>query len=246
MRRNHRYLSINENNVNNEYVNYIIDNVPNDNLRNELLAEYFRTHRFVEQLSRTSAIQSGINRALSSLDEILNTSLEQAQSNLRHPTLSNQQFNSIPIKRYDTIRTEIGSDIISCPICQNEFNDTEQLKILRCKHYFHPICIRNWLVNHNIQCPICRANVLLQIQESNQQTPEITQTTFSDTSSNSDVLNVDREEQTNILSDITNVPNNNVSTNNTQMTPGMHLGNNIGQLLLSTMRYVTSRQQNTQ
>ena len=43
----------------------------------------------------------------------------------------------------------------SCPICQGEYEEDDDVKELPCGHEFHSICIDQWLNNHK-QCPICK------------------------------------------------------------------------------------------
>ena len=47
----------------------------------------------------------------------------------------------------------------SCSICLCEFEEKEWIKILRCKHLFHSICIDPWLVDMKAVCPICRQGI---------------------------------------------------------------------------------------
>jgi len=46
-----------------------------------------------------------------------------------------------------------------CSICQNELEDKEQVKVLQCKHPYHPTCIDEWLDSHKV-CPICKADAI--------------------------------------------------------------------------------------
>ena len=50
-----------------------------------------------------------------------------------------------------------GEDKI-CPICQEDFNDKEKLKMTPCGHIFHPQCISQWLTKQCTRptCPTCR------------------------------------------------------------------------------------------
>ncbi|MFS7911833.1 putative transcription factor C2H2 family [Helianthus anomalus] len=46
-----------------------------------------------------------------------------------------------------------------CVICQVEFENKETLGVLRCKHQYHPECIKGWLIRQNV-CPLCKAQGL--------------------------------------------------------------------------------------
>ena len=45
----------------------------------------------------------------------------------------------------------------SCPICLDEFKESEYYRNLKCNHCFHKKCIDRWLKKEN-NCPMCRAN----------------------------------------------------------------------------------------
>ncbi|OWM80709.1 probable E3 ubiquitin-protein ligase RHG1A isoform X2 [Punica granatum] len=51
----------------------------------------------------------------------------------------------------------IGSQLETepCCICQEEYNDGEDLGTLECGHDFHKDCIKQWLMHKNL-CPICK------------------------------------------------------------------------------------------
>lgn len=46
-----------------------------------------------------------------------------------------------------------------CTICFDEFELEEDVRMLECKHYFHPMCIDRWLIGHSKRCPCCRGNI---------------------------------------------------------------------------------------
>lgn len=50
-------------------------------------------------------------------------------------------------------------DIPECTICYEEFLFDSDVRLLECKHYFHPQCIDRWLIGHSKRCPCCRNNV---------------------------------------------------------------------------------------
>lgn len=50
-----------------------------------------------------------------------------------------------------------------CPICINNYELGEQLRILECKHCFHISCIDEWLQKKST-CPLCRQNTTDTIQ----------------------------------------------------------------------------------
>ncbi|PKI69717.1 hypothetical protein CRG98_009873 [Punica granatum] len=42
-----------------------------------------------------------------------------------------------------------------CCVCQEEYNDGEDIGTLECGHDFHRDCIKQWLMHKNL-CPICK------------------------------------------------------------------------------------------
>lgn len=66
--------------------------------------------------------------------------------------------DSIDLRLFKNIIRTGGYHEIACPICYENYNDDEKLRVLDCKHYFHINCIDEWLC-HNSSCPICRINV---------------------------------------------------------------------------------------
>jgi hypothetical protein len=43
-----------------------------------------------------------------------------------------------------------------CSICTEDFKVGEDVRVLPCKHQFHPTCIDPWLINVSGTCPLCR------------------------------------------------------------------------------------------
>ncbi|XP_010521173.1 PREDICTED: RING-H2 finger protein ATL54 [Tarenaya hassleriana] len=77
---------------------------------------------------------------------------------IRTTGLQQSIINSIAICRYKR-----GDGLIErtdCPICLNEFEEHESLRLLpKCNHAFHISCIDTWLRSHT-NCPLCRAGVV--------------------------------------------------------------------------------------
>lgn len=66
--------------------------------------------------------------------------------------------DSIDLRLFKNIIKSNGYHEIVCPICYENYNEEEKLRVLNCKHYFHINCIDEWL-ERNSTCPICRVNV---------------------------------------------------------------------------------------
>ncbi len=69
-------------------------------------------------------------------------------------TLTEEEYNNLPISNHITT-----CETIQCSICQCEINENEITKELPCNHRFHNNCIHQWLCNYSVYCPICRVDM---------------------------------------------------------------------------------------
>ncbi|XP_022915418.1 uncharacterized protein [Onthophagus taurus] len=46
-----------------------------------------------------------------------------------------------------------------CSICLMEYDHTKQIRLLKCGHLFHRLCIDRWLLRY-LTCPLCRCGIL--------------------------------------------------------------------------------------
>mmetsp|Transcript_15340 Transcript_15340/g.23883 ORF Transcript_15340/g.23883 Transcript_15340/m.23883 type:complete len:140 (+) Transcript_15340:524-943(+) len=46
-----------------------------------------------------------------------------------------------------------------CPVCQEEWKEGDQQRVLPCEHRFHTSCVDRWLKDHKAQCPLCKKDV---------------------------------------------------------------------------------------
>ena len=60
-----------------------------------------------------------------------------------------------------------ASSEISCPICLNEFADSDANIVIACsnEHRFHKECIENWIIGDNYECPLCREIITINLIE---------------------------------------------------------------------------------
>lgn len=57
---------------------------------------------------------------------------------------------------------EERAEVIECPICLDSLRAAQAvIRMPRCTHLFHELCIRAWLVKRN-QCPCCRKLVIVR------------------------------------------------------------------------------------
>jgi hypothetical protein len=45
-----------------------------------------------------------------------------------------------------------------CNVCIESYREGDQLVKLPCHHCFHEECIKHWLCNENVKCPVCRSD----------------------------------------------------------------------------------------
>ena len=67
--------------------------------------------------------------------------------------LSEEQVNSIQKLKYKKNDKKISSD--ECSICLENFKTNQVVKLLECKHCFHPECLDTWVKKHGL-CPYCK------------------------------------------------------------------------------------------
>jgi hypothetical protein len=46
-----------------------------------------------------------------------------------------------------------------CNICMEEYKLNDHIVKLACNHIFHKDCIKNWLCNERVTCPVCRKDI---------------------------------------------------------------------------------------
>ncbi|KAH8551862.1 hypothetical protein BGW37DRAFT_314980 [Umbelopsis sp. PMI_123] len=74
---------------------------------------------------------------------------------VRPVTATRQQIETIPITIYRKDQmTEMIND--KCQVCLEDYAESQELRMLQCKHGFHKDCIDRWLTEGRNCCPICR------------------------------------------------------------------------------------------
>ncbi|KAI5189887.1 hypothetical protein NEMIN01_0750 [Nematocida minor] len=76
--------------------------------------------------------------------------LEEPQIKLVKP----KELSTVSIKTYSEVQ---GADrkYEECPICFEKFDQTDFIRTLQCKHYYHGNCIDPWLLSRSCRCPVC-------------------------------------------------------------------------------------------
>eukprot|EP00252_Welwitschia_mirabilis_P001624 TRINITY_DN1152_c0_g1_i1.p1 TRINITY_DN1152_c0_g1~~TRINITY_DN1152_c0_g1_i1.p1 ORF type:complete len:172 (-),score=30.11 TRINITY_DN1152_c0_g1_i1:457-972(-) len=67
----------------------------------------------------------------------------------------------LSVKMFSSSTSSASADEAAqkCSICQEEYEDNEEIGTLSCGHDHHTDCIKKWLVQKN-ECPICKAPAL--------------------------------------------------------------------------------------
>lgn len=68
-----------------------------------------------------------------------------------------EQRGAIPVCKY--ARAPGDTENATCSVCLTELEEGEDVKILPCKHIYHPQCIDRWLERSKLCC-VCKADVL--------------------------------------------------------------------------------------
>jgi hypothetical protein len=73
-------------------------------------------------------------------------------------TLTQEQFDKLPFEIVNLNNVNTYKKL-ECNICMDEYQKDDKVIKLSCKHYFHTDCIKNWLCNERVTCPICRKDI---------------------------------------------------------------------------------------
>ena len=94
-----------------------------------------------------------INNLFTILNETISDSINQEFEDVK-VTLTPDQFSRL---KNITI-TACTDDYLNkqCNICMDNYNLKENITFTVCDHFFHTDCIKNWLCNEKVTCPVCR------------------------------------------------------------------------------------------
>jgi hypothetical protein len=143
-RRYHPYDMFNRRH--NTYNNTNNPNMYNDNTTN------------VQNLLNTNLVTSLFSILLQGTDDLNIGNMEDVKV-----TLTDEQFDRL---MNDTIDVNNKNEYVSieCNICMDEYNLGDNVVKLSCKHIFHKECIKNWLCNERVTCPVCRKDTREELE----------------------------------------------------------------------------------
>ncbi|KAL6982920.1 RING-type E3 ubiquitin transferase [Sarracenia purpurea var. burkii] len=92
-----------------------------------------------------------------SYEELL--ALEERIGNVNTGLSEETILNRLKQRKYFSITMVAQLEVEPCCVCQEEYNDGEDVGRLECGHEFHSACIKQWLMHKNL-CPICKTTAL--------------------------------------------------------------------------------------
>lgn len=107
---------------------------------------------------------NNLNTLVDFLNILIDTNIENEETipigdeEIRNETMTLEQVNSIPCQRFSELELE-NKCSESCSICQESYENEDNIIKLECNHIFHKECLENWLLNYNCVCPICRRKI---------------------------------------------------------------------------------------
>lgn len=78
--------------------------------------------------------------------------------NLINNLLEQNNKQTLTEEEYNNLISEKNEKLDECPICYGE--SEKYIKINKCEHKFCENCIKKWLLDNAITCPLCRTNLL--------------------------------------------------------------------------------------
>lgn len=72
------------------------------------------------------------------------------------PGATAEMLLALPVEKFQD--TPLSSQELSCPICLDDIQGSEEVRRLPCRHCFHVTCIDGWL-RISRACPMCNADV---------------------------------------------------------------------------------------
>lgn len=88
------------------------------------------------------------------LDTVITQLLNQID-NTGPPPMKEEDINNL--NEIEITKEHVNLNL-QCPICMDDYIESEKVKELNCNHFFHAPCISEWLKLH-ATCPTCRTNL---------------------------------------------------------------------------------------
>ena len=100
------------------------------------------------------------------------SSSNQPQASSSIPVIASSSSAAVPTTT-SSHRPHTTSDTSTCSICTEDFSPSDPIRILPCRHKFHPPCVDPWLLREGT-CPLCRVDLRVdaETQKPDQPLPE--------------------------------------------------------------------------
>lgn len=149
-----RYLEMNdETRINNTLTNEMISNIQNNisNISNNISNI---TNNLQNGMSNNIQNVSN-NDILSTLFGVLFQDIDVNDMEDVKVTLDEDKFNKLFTETINESNKEkyVGKE---CNICMDEYKTDNIIIRLGCNHVFHKDCIKHWLCDERVTCPVCR------------------------------------------------------------------------------------------
>ena len=155
-------LNYNEiyNNSNIDY-NNVVNTIYNGNynINNNSEIDYINRLFNIDFSTDSTILNRIIQIFLESTNNITNININENVFEDVKVTLTKEQFKKLDSK---TILEE-NTDNKECNICMDEYKINDKIVTLDCKHIFHRRCIKHWLLQEKVTCPVCRKDVREQL-----------------------------------------------------------------------------------
>ena len=122
---------------------------------NNIIFTIYLTYVIIIGISYIIHRYSCINQVQDGDDILDNENLEEMNENLEEMNEDLEENN------LDLENNIINNKDIICVICLEEFTNRENILQLKCKHYYHKLCLQKWLdSNPKKICPICKYKIM--------------------------------------------------------------------------------------
>jgi hypothetical protein len=164
--------------MNSNFSSYFLNNTRNRRTRHPILNEISDTtieeirnffqdpfretlqENTIQQLNRISTLDILQDFLYSFEDYLSINDIEETYEELQEYTTENNVKVVVPEEDIKKLKQKLYEKETckneNCAICLEDFKEFERVKILECKHNFHPDCIDPWLKKYSNKCPLCR------------------------------------------------------------------------------------------
>ncbi|XP_054824846.1 brassinosteroid-responsive RING protein 1-like [Prosopis cineraria] len=81
-----------------------------------------------------------------------------------HPFYSLRVHYHQPLQEFHQMFTEAEQvetwhrrgEEVDCAVCLSKIGEGDEVRVLRCEHVFHRLCLNQWVGLGNYNCPLCR------------------------------------------------------------------------------------------